>query len=137
MATQAEWEAAYDEARMQANKKGRWQYTYEGEALVLESWLDANPDERPQQLPDGYDVDYFMDGYIADLDLAAGFTLWYAKGWQGLCVDADGNLPHCHTWFYWARFGEDEGQMTEHFVKQCRDLDRPLPQWYLDEMDED
>ena len=136
MATEQEWQAAYDEASRQAAKGGRWQYTYEAEALVLQSWLDCPLDERPRELPDGYDVDYFMDGYIADLDLEAGFNLWYDKGWQGLCVDDDGKLPHIHTWFYWARFGEDEGQMTEHFVKQCHDLGRPLPQWYLDEQEE-
>ncbi len=136
MPTQKEWQEAYDEAFAESLIPGRYQYLYAADALVLESWLDCPEDQRPDELPDGGEVQYFMDGFIADLDDEAGFSLWYEKGWAGLMQDKNGRLPHWHTWFYWARFHEDESEMDEHFVKQCHDRDMPLPQWYLDRQKE-
>jgi len=133
MATEREWQEAYDEASAQASESGRYQYLYAGEALVLESWLDCSPEDRPESLPDGYDVNYFMDGYIADLDDEAGFSLWYEGGREALMEDENGKLPHIHTWFYWARYHEDAEDMNDHFADRCRDKDVSLPQWYQDE----
>lgn len=131
MATDLEWREAYDEASTQASKGGRYQYLYAAEAMVLESWLGCPEDERPSDLPDGGDIDYHLDGYIADLDDEAGFSLWYQGGTDALCEDADGKLPHIHTWFYWARYHEDLDEMNDYFISVCEDRDLPVPAWYV------
>ena len=137
MATEQEWKEAYAEALEGCSVKGRYEYLYAGAELVIHSWLECPLEDRPEELPNGGDVNYFMDGYIADLDDEAGFSLWYEGGREALMEDENGKLPHIHTWFYWARFHEDAYEMNEHFAAQCEDKDMPLPQWYQDELDEE
>ena len=136
MATDKEWKDAYDEASRHANESGRFQYIYAGEVLALEGWMDVPMVQRPDELPDAYDVESILDGYISDLDDEAGFSLWYHGGREAM-MEKDDKLPHCHTWFYWARFHEDAWEMNEHFANQCKDTDMPLPQWYLDELEDE
>ena len=129
MATEKEWQEAYDEAYRNSIIPGRYQYLYAGEALALEGWLDCNPDERPDELPDGDDVDDMLDGYIGDLDDEAGFTLWYEGGREAL-MEKDGKLPHIHTWMYWARYHEDADEMNDYFLSVCNDKGISYPDWY-------
>ena len=137
MATEKEWNEAYAEALAGCSEKSGYEYLYAGEELAIGSWLECPLEDRPDELPDGGDVNDFMDGYIADLDDEAGFSLWYEGGRESLMEDEDGKLPHVHTWFYWARFHEDAWEMNEHFANQCKDKDMPLPQWYLDELEDE
>ena len=129
MATEKEWQEAYDEAYRHSNEPGRYQYIYAGELLALEGWMDACEDQRPDELPDAYDVQHILDGYIADLDDDAGFSLWYVGGWEAL-MEEDGKLPHIHTWMYWARYHEDEDDMNNYFLSVCKDRDITPPSWY-------
>ena len=132
MASEKEWREAYDEAMKGCSEKGRYEYLYAAEELVLNSWLDCPLEDRPDELPDGGDVQYFMDGFIADLDDEVGFSLWYHGGREAM-MEKDGKLPHIHTWFYWARFHEDAEEMNDYFVSQCEDRDIPLPHWYQED----
>ena len=129
MATEKEWQEAYDKALAGSAESGRYQYIYAGELLALEGWMDAPMDQRPDELPDAYDADYILDGYIADLDDEAGFTLWYEGGCESL-METDGKLPHIHTWMYWARHHEDEEEMNDYFLSVCDDKDISYPSWY-------
>jgi len=132
MASEKEWREAYDEAMKGCSEKGRYEYLYAAEELVLNSWLDCPLEDRPDELPNGGDVQYFMDGFIADLDDEAGFSLWYHGGREAM-MEKEGKLPHIHTWFYWARFHEDDEEMNDYFVSQCEDRDIPLPHWYQED----
>ena len=129
MATEQEWQTAYDEATAGSNEPGRFQYVYAGQLLSLEGWMDTPLDQRPDELPDGDDDQYVLDGYISDLDDEAGFSLWYEGGVEAL-METDGKLPHIHTWMYWARFHEDTEEMNDHFISQCDDKDMSYPAWY-------
>ena len=132
MATEQEWNQAYEEAYKNSLEPGRYQYLYAGECLALEGWMDAPMDQRPDTLPDDYDVLYILDGFIADLDDEAGFSLWYEGGIDALCEDENGKLPHIHTWFYWARYHEDRDEMNDHFLSQCQAKGLPAPKWTED-----
>ena len=128
MATELEWSEAYDKAVKGASEPGRYQYVYAGEQLVLGSYLDCPLEDRPSELPDGDDICYHLDEYIADLDDDAGFSLWYDNGIEAL-YESDGKLPDIHTWFYWARYHEDTEELNNYFISVCEDRNLPLPQW--------